>query len=282
MDYYQILGVPRTASQDEIKKAYRKLAMKHHPDKGGNEEKFKEISTAYDILSNPEKRSEYDNPQQGFNPFSQNMGPGWHDVSEMFGFSFGPGFEGFTGRPHARSRRNRDVTINITINLKQSYLGTQLEARYKTPSGKNNTVIIDVPAGVTAGQTIRYGGLGDDTIPDAPRGNLNVNVMVSDDENFRRQGNDLCTRLDLTLIEAMTGCTKTVKSLDGNSYPVKIRPGIQAGTEFASEGRGFRDLNNGRTGRLVITIDVNIPAVTDPDMIKKMEDIYAEISKTSK
>lgn len=283
MDYYQILGVPRTASPDEIKKAYKKLAMKHHPDRGGDTAKFQEISLAYDVLSDPQKKAQYDSPpQQGWNPFTQDMGPGWHDVSEMFGFKFGPGFEGFTGRPHQRSRRNRDITININISIKQSYLGTQLEARYKTPSGRSHAVIIDVPAGVFSGQTIRYGGLGDDSIPDAPRGNLNVNVIVDDDDNFKRIDNDLCTRLELSLIEAMTGCTKTVKCLDGNSYPVTIRPGIQPGTEFASNGRGFKDLNSGRAGRFVITIDVKIPELTDKNLIKKMEDLYAEISNLSK
>ncbi len=282
MNHYQTLGVSETASPDEIKKAYKKLAMKHHPDRGGDTAKFQEISLAYDVLSDSQKRTQYDAELQGFNPFTQNMGPGWHDISEMFGFKFGPGFEGFQGRPNPRSRRNRDLTIRVTVTFKQSYLGTQLEAKYNLPSGKSQTVVIDIPAGVQSGQVIRYGGLGDDTIPNVPRGNLNVTVMVEADKDYLRNGEDLVTYLNLTALEAMTGCDKEVKCLDGNRLPIKIRPGINHGAEFASSGRGFKNVNTNRSGNFVIIINIDMPAVTDPVLVKELEEIYAKITHSSK
>lgn len=282
MNHYQTLGVSETASPDEIKKAYKKLAMKHHPDRGGDTAKFQEISLAYDVLSDPQKRTQYDAELQGFNPFTQNMGQGWHDISEMFGFKFGPGFEGFQGRPQPRSRKNRDLTIRVTVTFKQSYIGTQLEAKYNLPSGKNQTVVIDIPPGIQSGQVIRYGGLGDDAIPNVPRGNLNVTVMVEADTDYIRNGDDLVTTLNLTILEAMTGCTKDVKCLDGNRLPVKIRPGIQHGAEFASGGRGFKNINTGRSGNFVIIINIEIPEVKDPVLVKELEEIYAKITNVSR
>lgn len=276
MDYYQILGVAEHASQDEIKKAYKKLAMKNHPDRGGDTQKFQEISQAYDTLGDDQKRQQYDAQRNGFNPFGQNAGPGWHDVSEMFGFRFGQGFAGFGQQPG--SRRNRDLTIRVTITLRQSYLGTQVEAKYTMPSGKNQTVVVDIPPGVQSGQVIRYGGLGDDSIPNAPRGNLNVNIMVEADPEWERIGPNLCTKVHINILEAMTGCTKEIKCLDGIVMPLKIRPGIPPGTEFASQGRGFRDVNTGMVGNLIIIVSVQIPAITDQNLKQELESLYAKIS----
>lgn len=274
MDYYQILGVNENASQDEIKKAYKKLAMKNHPDRGGDTKKFQEISQAHDTLSDPQKRQQYDAQKNGFNPFGQNFGPGFHDVGEMFGFSFGPGFAGFGGR---QVQRNRDLSIRVTVSFKQAYLGTQVEARYAMPSGKNQTVIVDIPPGVQSGQVIRYGGLGDDSIPHFPRGNLNVSVMVEADPEWERRGNDLFKVITITALEAMTGCTKEISCLDGTVMPLKIRAGINPGTEFASGGRGFRDINTNRVGNMIIIVGVSIPTVTDPHLVQELTALYAKL-----
>lgn len=274
MDYYSILGVQENATQDDIKKAYKKLAMKNHPDRGGDTEKFQEISQAYDTLSDPDKRANYDAQKNGFNPFTQNMGPGFHGMEDLFGFRFGPGFASFNTRS---MKRNRDLTIRIAISLKQAYNGTQVEARYNTPNGRTQTVIVDIPAGVHTGQTLRYGGLGDDSIPNIPRGNLNVQVTVDYDPEFERRDNDLYTRLDLTLIEVMTGCNKEVKCLDGNKVPIKIKPGTVPGTEFRVSGRGFKDVNSNRVGHFVIKISVDIPKITDSALAKEFETLYNKI-----
>ena len=277
MTYYQILGVSETASQDEIKKAYKKLAMKHHPDRGGDNNKFQEISQAYDTISDPNKRHRYDAERNGMgNPFHHTGNQGFSNFGEMFGFAFGQGFAN-QGQAH-HQRRNRDLTIRVSVTFKQSFLGTQIEAQYKTPSDKTKTVVIDVPSGVQSGQTIRYGGLGDDSIPNVPPGNLNVTVMVEVDAEWERRGNDLCKQLSVTVLEALLGCTKDIKCLDGTTMPLALRPGVQHGTEFNSGGRGFRDINTGRPGNLVIIINVIIPAVTNAAVVDQLKNIHAQIS----
>ena len=278
MDYYQTLGINEKASQDEIKSAYKKLAMKNHPDRGGDTQKFQEISQAYDTLSDPQKRAQYDAQKNGFNPFAgaNNMGPGFHDIGEMFNFAFGPGFAGFNQR-----RKNRDLSIRVKITFKQSYTGTQIEARFNTPSGKAQNVVIDIPAGVQSGQTIRYGGLGDDSIPNLARGDLNVTIMVEADPKWERRGNDIFTRLSVNVLEAMIGCTKEVECIDGHKMNLNLRPGIQPGAEFASNGRGFKDINTGRPGSLFVIVDVEIPAVADATLKKELEKMYARISSLS-
>lgn len=274
MNYYDILGVNENASQDDIKKAYKKLAMKHHPDRGGDNKKFQEISQAYDTLSDSNKRSQYDAERSGFaHPFGQ--GHGFPDFGDVFSFHFGPGFA-----QHAR-RKNRDLSIRITVTFKQSYTGTQIEARYPTPMGKSKTVVIDVPPGIQSGQVIRYGGLGDEANSNLPPGDLNVTVMVETSPDWTRRGDDLCKILEISIIEAMTGCTKQIACLDGTSMPISLRPGVQHGTEYASGGRGFKNINTGRVGALIIVVNINIPAITNQDTIKKLESIYAEINHSS-
>lgn len=276
MDYYQILGVNENSNQDDIKKAYKKLAMKNHPDRGGDTKKFQEISEAYDTLSDPQKRQQYDSQKNGFNPFAGHTGTEFHDIGSMFGFHFGPGFANFN-----QQRKNRDLSIRVTISFKQSYTGTQIEARFATPSGRSRTTVIDIPAGVQSGQTIRYPDLGDDSIPNIPYGNLNVHIIVESDPDWQRRGNDLCTKLKITALEAMLGCTKIITCLDGTTMPIKIRPGINPSAEFTSNGRGFRDVNTGRIGSLTVSLDVIVPAVTDNQLKQELEQLYAKIIKNS-
>jgi len=275
IDYYQILGVQPNASLDEIKKAYRKLANKHHPDKGGDQAKFKDISVAYDTLGDPQKRAQYDAERQGFgqNPFG-NFG-GFGGIDEMFSFHFGPGFTGFGGRPHTNSNRNRDLTIRVTISFKQSYTGTQIEAKFNSPSGKSHTVAVDIPPGIQSGQTIRYSGLGDDSIPNVPRGNLNVTVFVQPDDQYERRGFDLVTRLEISVLEAITGCTRQITCLDGDTIPLKIRAGVEPNAEFVCGGRGFKDVNTGRSGNFVIVLQIKIPAITDPAKVVQLQELLS-------
>lgn len=273
MTYYDVLGIDETASQDDIKKAYKKLAMKHHPDRGGDNKKFQEISQAYDTLSDPNKRSQYDAEINGFaNPFGGMGANPFSNFGDIFGFQFGHGFAQPT------RRKNRDLSIRISISFKQSYLGTQIEARYPTPTGKNKTVVIDVPPGIQSGQVIRYGGLGDDSNANLPPGDLNVTVMVETSTEWQRRGDDLCKVLEISVLEAMTGCTKQIKCLDGSIMPLNLKAGVQHGAEYASGGRGFRNMNTGRTGALIIIVSVVIPAVTDLETIKQLETIYASIN----
>ena len=277
MDYYQTLGVNETADQDEIKKAYKKLAMKNHPDRGGDTAKFQEISQAYDTLSDPQKRSEYDARKHGGfgqqgNPF---QGSPFGDLGEMFQFHFGHGFANQT----RQVRRNRDLTIRVSITLKQSYTGTQLEARYATPTGKSQTVVVNVPPGISSGQTVRYQGLGDDAFPSVPRGDLNVQVFIEPDAFYDRRGNDLIRRVDLTVVEAMTGCTLNITCLDDTVMPITFPPGTQHGVEVIKTGKGFRDINSGYAGNFVAHANIIIPSVKDTAIKNELEQLYARISK---
>ncbi len=282
MTYYDILGVSKTASQDEIKKAYRKLAMKHHPDKGGDEHKFKEISVAYDTLSDPQKRIEYDQslmggPQVRFN----NMGD-FADINDLFGgmfnAHFGPGFANFNQQ---RQKRNRDLNIRCTISFKDSFTRKELEATFPLPNGKRETVIISVPPGIETGQTMQYRGLGDDSFPDMPRGNLNVSVIVTPDAKFIRRGDDICTTIEIDAFEAMIGCTKDVETVDGKKLQIKIRPGINHGGEYSATGMGFQNPRLRKTGNFIIVIAIKIPVVIDDTTKEKLLKIRDELNNIS-
>lgn len=278
-DHYQTLGVDPNATPEQIKKAYRNLANKHHPDKGGDQAMFKDISVAYENLSDPQKKAEYDNqrmygggPQVRFtsgDPFADIFGQGGNPFGDIFGHMRG------------QQRRNRDLNIQCQVTLLDSYLGKQLEANYRLPSGRNQTVVINVPPGISHGETIRYQGLGDDSIPHAPRGNLNVTVVVLPDQNFQRINDDLYTTVHINPIEAMIGCHRTVKFITGEDREIDIRPGVESGTEYASAGTGFSNLQTNRRGRFVILINIRTPNITDPDLITRLRQLDAEINQRS-
>lgn len=276
-DYYQTLGLKPDATADQIKKAYRSLAMKHHPDRGGDQAKFKDISVAYETLSDPQRKAEYDMQRQGGSQFRFRSGQGFQDFGDIFGGMGGP-FGDIFGR---QLRRNRDLNIQCQITLLDSLVGKQIEANYTLPSGKPQTVIINIPAGISHGETIRYQGLGDDSIPNMPRGSLNVTIVVQPDSNYRRERDDLYTTVHVNPIEAIIGCKKQVKHLDGSTREIEIRPGIESGIEYASAGHGFQNPHNGRKGKFVIVVNIRTPKVTDPTIIEKLKALNDEINSRS-
>jgi curved DNA-binding protein len=280
-DYYQTLGVGENASPDEIKKAYRSLANKHHPDKGGDQAKFKDISVANDILSDPQKRAEYDQQRQfGSGPqFHFHTGNGGFDpFAHMFGAQ--SPFGNMFGHGHPQQRRNRDLNIQCAVTLLDSFLGKQLEANYQLPSGRTQSVSINVPAGITNGDTIRYQGLGDDSVPGAPRGNLNVTVIVHGDPKFERKGDDLFAKVEINPIEAMIGCKKTITTITGESLELDIRAGVEDGVEFASAGNGFTNVNNGRKGKFVTVVKIKTPKITNPAILEELKKINIRIKSS--
>jgi curved DNA-binding protein len=281
-DFYQTLGVSESASQDEIKKAYRKLANQHHPDKGGDQAKFKDISVAYETLGDANKRAEYDQHRKFGNgtQFHFNSGDfnNFHDIFGGFGHQFGGGFHDIFGR---RMQRNRDLNIQCQISLLDSFLGKELEANYKLPSGRQQTVVINLPPGIGHGETIRYNGLGDDSIPNVPKGALNVTVVVMPDDRFQRVGDDLYTEIYINPIEAIIGCRKRVTTITGKELELDIRPGVDFGTEFAQHGGGFTNPHTRNRGRFVSVVKFRTPQITDALLIDKLRMLNDEINSRS-
>lgn len=270
-EYYQHLGVETTASADEIKQAYRRLANKYHPDKStGNTDEFKKISVAYDTLSNPEKRQAYDNEQNGFHHFGGHGFAGGFAGGGNFHFDFGD----FFGH---QQRRNKDLSIRCVISLYESLIGKDLEVKYKTHSGNEHTVKLTIPAGIASGVTMQLHGYGDDTLADVPRGTLNVKVFVTANDNFTRVDDDIFTTLNISVIDAMIGCTKEVTDLHGNTSAITIKPGVDSGTEYAKQGKGFKNIHNGNTGRFVIVVKVKTPAVTDAALIEQLKALQSKL-----
>lgn len=276
MNHYETLGISENASQDDIKKAYKKLAMKHHPDRGGDTKYFQSLSEAYETLSDPQKRQEYDMTRNG-SPFINVNTGNMHDI---FGFHMNDMFGHFFR--HEVRQKNRDLNIQCTITFKQSFTGTQLEANYKLPSGKDQHLTIDIPPGISNGQAIRYARYGDDSFPHLPRGDLNVTVLVTPDEKFERKGDDIITQIKISPFEAMTGCVKEVVSVTDEISSITINPGTQSNSHYVKRGLGFRNLHNKQLGNFIVVVEVEIPAITDPILKNKVQELHAEISKKSR
>jgi curved DNA-binding protein len=278
-DLYQTLGVDASATQDEIKSAYRKLAMKHHPDRmGGDDSKFKEIQNAYGTLSDAQKKAEYDQMRMGGPQVRFHTGNGGFDPFEhMFGGGGGNPFGDIFGQ--RRVHKNRDLNIQCQVTLIDSFNGKQLEASYQLPSGRMQTVVINVPAGIEHGATIKYAGLGDDSHPSLQRGDLNVTILVMPDRNYRREGNDVISTLEITPIEAMIGCKKHITTLSGQQLVVDVRSGAETGAEYAVNGHGFNVVNSNMRGRHVAQIKIKSTEVLDPAIVEKLKIIDHEISR---
>lgn len=262
MDYYNILGVNKTASEEEIKKAYRKLAMKHHPDRGGDEKKFKEISTAYDVLSDPNKRQMFDagmdpnnSNQQGFyrqGPFEFHMGGVPPDMENIFSaFGFGNGF--------ARQRRNKNISVNVEITLHDVLNGKDIDAEITLPSGQKKIINISVPPGIEHGQQIKYQGMGDTSISGIRAGDLIVNVFVRNDTGFIRDNANLILDKNISVWDAILGTNINITTLDNKTLNVTIPPGTQPETVLRVTGEGLPTMRSRVRGNLLMRIRVTIP-----------------------
>lgn len=261
-DYYQILGVDRAASEQEIKSAYRKLAMQHHPDKGGDINKFQEISAAYETLSDAQKRAAYDNPAPQYN--QQHGG---------FDFSFdGQGFESIFGHGspfgeifgfRQRQAVNQSMRLSTSITLEDTFYGKELLAEVTLPSGRNQTVNIKIPKGIHDGTTLKLSGMGDDSIQGLPRGDILLTIHVQDHPRFTRVGDDLVQNLEISCIDAMLGINITVTDLDNIQLDTAIPAGIQHDAMLGLANRGMPNFHTGERGRLLLKIKIKIPDLSD-------------------
>ena len=255
MDHYNTLGVAKTAPPDEIKKAYRKLASKHHPDKGGDTALFQKIQTAYDILSDSDKRSQYDNPQpQGFGGPSMQGGvpPGFeHIFSQMFG-----GGNPFTHRQQPQQQVFR-TTLNVT--LEQAYVGDEQTVRLQTPTNVQ-LVKITVPKGIENGNQVRI----DNVIDSA---SLLVEFRVQHHLRYDRNGNDLISNHPISVLDLITGTSFEFNTISGKTLEVTIKPKTQPFMQLKLAGQGMPIINSNRFGDQIILLKPFIPDIIDKRII---------------
>lgn len=254
MDYYQILGVNKNASTDDIKKAYRKLASIHHPDKGGDTSKFQQIQQAYDILSDANKRQQYDNPQPQFNHEGFN-----------FGFSMnGSPFEDFVHsffRQAQQPRRQIFRTV-ITIELEQAYYGGTQTLKIQTPH-EIKTVEITIPKGVHHGSQVRLDGI----IKDAT---LLVEFNVNKHLRFDRAGDDLVCNLPISVLDLIVGSTIEFTTLTGKILEVNIPAKTQPHMHIRMAGQGMPINNSNMYGDQILLLKPYIPDTIDQRIVESI------------
>jgi curved DNA-binding protein len=305
-DYYKLLGVDKKASQDEIKKAYRKLAMKYHPDRNKGdksaEEKFKKISEAYAVLSDKEKRKQYDTfgasdfrqrysqedifrsfnfgdifREFGFedssfgNVFTGGGGPG-----RGFSFSFGGG-DPFTSRAGGRQAQIKgpDVVYEMPVTL-QDVLNGATKMIALEEGGKTRKINIKLPKGMVSGKKLRLAGKGQPGAYGGPPGDLYIQSKVLDDSTFSLVGHDLFIDREIKLTEALLGTQIKVPTVDGKELNMKIPAGTQHQTKLRMKGYGLPEMKKGQRGDLYARILVKTPK----RLSKKQKSIVQELAET--
>lgn len=297
-NYYDILGVKRDATQDDIKKAFRKLAAKYHPDAGGDEKKFAEVSEAYTTLSDEKKRKEYDQmllfggiPGADFGGSGgrargygySNMGGDWQDIFENIrngdgafsGFDFSQIFNGAGGGRQASNRpaKGGDLTMTIEVSADEAFKGTQRKVTFTVPStGEKQSLTVKVPAGAVDGGKLRYRGRGEFGVNGGERGDLVITTKVAEHPVFKRDGADVRMELPISMWEAALGAEVDVPTPDGTTCRLKLPAGTQDGKTFR-----FRDLGapnvkrKGVRGALFVTVRVKVPTRLTSDERKALE-----------
>jgi DnaJ-class molecular chaperone len=262
--HYETLGLTESATQDEIKKAYRSLASKNHPDKGGDTAKFQEIQAAYAAIETPEKRAQYDAERQGmgqryqFNDFGNSHSDmDINDILRNFGFSFGDAF--MRQRHEQQPRRNKDLRINLPVHLVDSLDTSKRVVSIKTTRGEEQTVEIEVPRGVHNNTIIKYPGLGDNFFTSLPRGDLHVHFHLLSDPRFEVSGYDLVAALDINCLDAIIGCEQEFTTLDNKTFSITIPAGTQMGTKFKVPAQGLYSAQQQQRGNLYLIANIFVP-----------------------
>ncbi len=301
-DYYQILGVSRSASADDIKKAFRKLARTYHPDVNpGNksaEERFKQVNTAFEILGDEKKRKLYDEfgedaAKLGFDEKKAEQfrayraaqsGGGFSgggvgadfDLGDIFGDIFGranaaggPGFDigEILGRQARRGgpQQGEDLTTRVRVTLNEAVSGTERVLTLRRPGTAEETrLTVRIPAGVQTGSKVRLAGQGAPGLRGGPPGDLYIETEVAEHPFVRREGDDLHLDLPVTVTEAMLGAEVTVPTFQGD-VTVKIPPGSQSGRRMRLKGRGVPALKGGTPGDLYLHLQVKVPEDADSE-----------------
>ena len=303
-DYYNVLGVKKGVTADEIKKAYRKLARKYHPDANldnpAAEEKFKEIGEAYEVLKDPQKRQRYDQLGANWKQYAnagrpgrgqsysydfgggrgfnfENMGGGFSDFFEMFfgssanqdssGFDFGSNFGG--GGARTSLRKGQDLQSTIEINLREAYAGTQRSIRLQK-GNKTRKVNVKIPKGIKNGGKIRLAGEGGPGSGGGPNGDLYLTVNVSKHNIFERKDNDLYIEVPVTIKEAYFGGKIDIPTFDGK-VDMKLPKRIQSGRTLRLKGKGMPGLKGGSNGNLYVKTRIVFPEKMNSKQKKQFE-----------
>lgn len=300
IDYYNILGVSKNASADDIKKAYRQKARKLHPDLNPNDKeahrKFQQLNEANEVLSDPEKRAKYDKygenwkhgeeyekaqqqyqqqqhqwgGQQGGQTFYTEGDFSDTDFSEFFHSMFGGGFTQRETRRTNRKYKGGDYQAELRLSLRQAMYTHQQTLNL---DGKN--IRITIPAGVTDGQKIKLAGYGQPGVNGGPNGDLYITFVVEDDPEFKRLGNDLYTSVHVGLYTAVLGGEMTVNTLDGQ-VKMKVKPGTQPEAKVRLKGKGFPVYKkDDQFGDLIVTMKVEVPK----NLSSKEQELFVELSK---
>lgn len=271
---YDILGVPNGASDEEIKKAYRKLASQHHPDKGGDTARFQEIQSAYETLSDPQKRQHHDNPNPFHSHFDQGDGShfefhfGNGGPQDIFEHIFKQGFGGnnpFNQRQQ-QPRRNKDLRVQLTVNLSETLADQTKTISVQTTKGDRYNVDVTIPRGVSAGTTIKYSGIGDNMFDTLTRGDLYVIINVINDSNCEIHGINLIKRITIDAINAMLGTDAVIRSIDGREFAIKIPQGCQNDMKFGLQGQGLYQMNTNVRGDLIVVVEITVPVLNDAQL----------------
>jgi len=274
-DYFNILGVNANASDDEIKKAYKKLAMQHHPDRGGDQNKFQEIQEAYSTLSDPQKRAQWEQQKmfgQGggggnFHHFS--FGGGGGGIDDLFRQFAG----GFNFRHHGQPAKNADLRVGIELDL-ESTLNTQSHhINVRNSNGSNKTVEIEIPRGVQTGMQIRYQGKGDTSHSNLPPGDLLVDLRIRQHPEFVIAGLNLIKTISVNCIDAVVGTKAMVSGLDHTQFEIRIPPGTQNNSKFRIPSQGLWDVNQPIRGDLHVEISLTVPSTITSDQHKALENL---------
>lgn len=297
IDYYKILGVDKAASQADIKKAYRKLARKFHPDLNPNDpgakEKFQEVNEANEVLSDPEKRKKYDEygehwkhadefeaqkqRQQSGNGQYYSQGFGNTEGFEGFGGSgFSDFFEQMFGHGRSSGRnsgfRGQDYNAELHLSLRDAAV---THKQILTVNNKN--IRITVPAGITDGQTIKLKGHGGPGANGGPAGDLYITFVIPEDTTFKRMGDDLYINVPLNLYTAVLGGEQTIDTLDGQ-VKLKVKPETPNGTKVRLKGKGFPVYKQeGKAGDLIVTYLLEIPT----DLNERQKELFRELQNSN-
>ncbi len=301
IDYYKVLGVDKNASEEDIKKAYRKLARKHHPDLNPNDKeahkKFQEINEANEVLSDADKRKKYDaygenwqhadqfensrrqqqsgGGQQHYNGGEQPFGQGFEGFSSEGSGDFSDFFESMFGNRSGGGRRQsafrgQDYNAELHLSLRQAYTTHQ-----QTLNVNGKQVRITVPAGIADGQIIKLKGHGAPGVNGGPAGDLYMTFVIDEDAGFKRLDNDLYTTVNIDLYAAVLGGEITVDTISGK-VKLKVKPETQNGTKTRLKGKGFPVYKKeGDFGDLIVTYNVKIPT----NLTEQQKDLFTQLSK---